>query len=41
MVVTLRTRYGKHIVTVNGNVTVYDSIGKALTFIFKERGLLK
>lgn len=39
--ITFKTRCGKYVVTVDKNDTVFNSIPAALTFIFKERGLLK
>ena len=39
--ITFKTVRGKHIVNVDGKTTVFDTIRKALEFIFKERGLLK
>lgn len=37
--ITLKTHYGRHIVTVNGQVKAYDTLLEALNRIAEERGI--
>ena len=39
--ITLKKQHGKTIVTVDNVTTVFDTLGEALEYIFKERGLLE
>ncbi len=37
--ITLKTHYGRHIVTVNGQVKTFDTLLEALNYIIEERGI--
>ena len=41
MMITIKTRDGKTIVTVDNVVSTFNTIREALEFIFEERGLLE
>ena len=39
--ITFKTRRGVPMVRMGNNTFIFDAVGDALEFIFKERGLLK